>query len=145
MPMTSNELRAKATPCEENYLKVLFELSGGGEVHSSEVAATLGVSRASVSNMMERLKNEGYVAKEKYGTITLTEQGIGKAVEIKKRYCLLRSFFIKVLGVSATTAARDACLLEHIVSTESIEQIATHLFAHEQDQKQKYQKRKKVK
>jgi Mn-dependent DtxR family transcriptional regulator len=135
MPTKSNELEKRITPGEEDYLKVLLNLSGGGEIRSSEVAEALGITRASVSCMLKRLKDEGYIAKEKYGTVTLTEKGVEKAVEIKKRYVVLHAFFVEVLGVNAATAARDACLLEHIVSSESIERISQQLSDYEQKMK----------
>ncbi|HMM06730.1 MAG TPA: metal-dependent transcriptional regulator [Clostridiales bacterium] len=135
MPTKNHELEKRITPGEEDYLKVLLNLSGGGEIRSSEVADALGITRASVSCMLKRLKDEGYIAKEKYGTVTLTEKGIEKAVEIKKRYGVLHAFFVEVLGVNADTAARDACLLEHLISPESIQSISQHLSAHERNTK----------
>lgn len=143
MATKGNELEKRITPGEEDYLKVLLNLSGGGEIRSSEVADALGVTRASVSCMLKRLKDEGYIAKEKYGTVTLTEKGIRKAVEIKKRYVVLHAFFVKVLGVNAATAARDACLLEHLVSSESIMKIRQQLADY--DQKTKSQSRESEK
>lgn len=133
MPTKNNEPEKKTTPGGENYLKVLLTLSGSGETRSREVADALGVTRASVSCMLKRLKDEGYVAKEKYGAVTLTEKGLDKAVEIKERYGLLHTFFVKILGVNAATAARDACLMEHTLSTESIEMISRCLLAYEED------------
>lgn len=111
------------TPSKENYLKVLLDLSNGEEIHSIDVANALGITKASVSYMMNRLKEEGYITKEKYGTVTLTKKGIEEAILVKRRYNLLKRFFEKILGVKAETAAKDACRIEHIISSESIDMI----------------------
>lgn len=125
--MKSDVLDKNITPSKENYLKVLLELSGSEEARSSDVAKALGITKASVSCMMKRLREEGYVAKEKYGAVTLTEKGLEEAANVKRRYNLLKSFFVRILNVDATTAAEDACRIEHIISPESINKIDEQL------------------
>ncbi len=125
--MKNNSFDKRITPGKENYLKVILELSSGGEVRSSDVAGVLDITKASVSGMMQKLKNEGYITKEKYGTVALTKKGIEEAADIQKRYNILKSFFIRVLGVDKSTAEKDACLIEHIISTESIKRIDEQL------------------
>ena len=125
--MKSNVLNKNMTPSKENYLKVLLELSDGEEVRSSDVAEALGITKASVSCMMKRLMEEGYVVKEKYGAVTLTEKGHREAVNVKRRYNLLKSFFVRILGVDTATAAEDACQIEHIISPESINKMDEQL------------------
>ncbi len=92
----SNNHIGKMTRSKEDYLKVMLELSGDMSIRSSDIADALGISRASVSSMMRILKEEGYIAKEKYGTITLTESGHKVAVNIKRKYDLLKAFFSDV-------------------------------------------------
>lgn len=125
--MKSDILSKNMTPGKENYLKVLLELSGGEDVRSSDVAEALGITKASVSCMMKRLRDEGYITKEKYGTVTLTEKGHREATSVKRRYNLLKSFFVTILGVDTVTAAEDACQIEHIISSESLNKIDEHL------------------
>ena len=125
--MKSDVLSKSITPSKENYLKVLLELSGGEEVRSSDVAEVLGITKASVCCMMKRLRDEGYVVREKYGAGTLTEKGLEEAAIVKRRYNLLKTFLVRVLNVDAATAAEDACQIEHIISPESISKIDEHL------------------
>lgn len=125
--MKQNSHKGKITPSKEDYLKVMLELSKSEGIHSIDIANTLGVSKGSVSCMMKVLKDEGYIAKEKYGTITLTEKGRNIAVNIKRRYELLKSFFNDVLGVEAATAAGDACRIEHLISSETTDKIDRQL------------------
>ena len=108
------------TRSKEDYLRALLRLSECGvSIHSADIAITLGVSRASVSRMMDILKDSGYISKEKYGTITLTEKGGKVASCIRKRHDLLRIFLTDVLGVEAVTANGDACRMEHAISIET--------------------------
>ena len=115
------------TPSREDYLKVMLELSDDKGVRSIDIANALGISKASVSNMMDALRDEGYVTKEKYGAVTLTESGKCAAVNIKRRYELLKRFLHNVLGVEADTAAEDACRIEHLISPETTDQIDRQL------------------
>lgn len=125
--MMKNSHIEKMTPSKEDYLKVMLELSNDAGIHSSDIANALGISRASVSHMMSVLKNEGYITKEKYGTVTLTESGRNVAANIKRRYDLLKAFFNNVLGVEAATAAWDACRIEHLISPETTDKIDQQL------------------
>lgn len=115
------------TPGKEDYLKAMLELSGKGEIRSIDIADALGVTKASVSCMMNRLKDEGYITKEKYGTVALTNKGFEVAANVRRRYGLLKTFLMTVLGVDAITASDDACRIEHVISSESLNRIDEHL------------------
>ena len=117
--MSGNSQTGKMTPSKENYLKIILELSSEEGIRSIDIANALGVSKASVSNMMNVLRDEGYVTKEKYGVVTLTESGKNVAVNIKRRYEVLKRFLHHVFGVEAGMAAEDACRMEHLISSET--------------------------
>ena len=125
--MGGNSQTGKMTPSKENYLKVMLGLSGEEGIRSVDIANALGVSKASVSSMMNVLRDEGYVTKEKYGVVTLTESGKNVAVNIKRRYEVLKRFLHNVLGVEAGIAAEDACRIEHMVSTTTVDRINQQL------------------
>ena len=116
------------TPSKEDYLKTIFELSDDEQgIRSIDIADALGVSKASVSNMTGILKREGYVDKKKYGTVTLTESGKKLAEKIKRRYELIERYLHHVLGVEAAIATTDACRIEHLISSETVLQMARNL------------------
>ncbi|MEL7563774.1 MAG: metal-dependent transcriptional regulator [Dehalobacterium sp.] len=125
--MKRNSHTGKMTPSKEDYLKVMLELSGIEGIRSTDIANALGVSKASVSRMLGVLKDEGYVIKEKYGAVTLTENGRNVATNIKRRYELLKRFLHNVLGVEVAIAAGDACRIEHLISSETADQIDRQL------------------
>lgn len=117
----------KITPSKEDYLKAMLGFTADEGIHTTDIANALGVSKASVSRMLGALKDEGYIIKEKYGTVTLTENGLQVAANVKRRYDLLNSFFYDVLGVEAATAAGDACRIEHLISPETTDKIGQQL------------------
>ncbi len=125
--MNGKSQAMKISPSKENYLKVMLELSGEGGIRSIDIANALGVSKASVCSMMNVLRDEGYVAKEKYGTVTLTEAGKKTAGDIKRKYELLKKFLHDVLGVEAAIAAKDACRMEHLISPETTDRMECQL------------------
>ena len=121
--MKGNSHKGKITSSKENYLKVMLELSSEAGIRSTDIASALGVSKASVCSMMNVLREAGYVTKEKYGTVTLTQKGRNAATDIKSKYELLKRFLHNVLGVEAAIAAEDACRMEHLISSETAVQI----------------------
>jgi len=116
------------TPSIQDYLKALLELTKNGEpVHSADVAETVGVSRASVSRAMGVLKDEGYITKQYYGTISLTDLGKQAAYSVKMRNDLIQTFLTDVLGVGDGMAKVDACRMEHTISAETAGKLEKYL------------------
>ena len=97
----------------EDYLEAIyvFELEGENNIPSLKVAKTLNVSKAAVAKAMNRLHDEGYILKELYGQISLTEKGreIGRLVYDKHK--AIKEFLIKI-GVSEKNAEIDCCKIE---------------------------------
>lgn len=111
----------------EDYLEAILRLSSkGNEVRSVDIAAMLGVSKPSVSHAMKLLREDGYIAMDRYGTITLLEKGRVIARRIYERHILI-SKILQDLGVDPDTAMADACKIEHDLSDESFEAIKEHL------------------
>ena len=78
---------------------------------------TVGVSIA-----MKKLRENGYIAVDGEGNLTLLEPGLEIAQRIYRRHQLLTHFFVQ-LGVDEQTAAEDACKAEHILSEQTLEKI----------------------
>ena len=101
----------------EDYLEAILVLSKqGGGVRSIDIATMLGVSKPSVSHAMKLLREDGYIAMDRYGTVTLLEKGNDIAVHIYERHTVL-SKMLEHLGVSPEVAKEDACKLEHDLNT----------------------------
>lgn len=111
----------------EDYLEAILVLSKkGGGVRSVDIASMLGVSKPSVSHAMKLLREGGYIAMDRYGTVTLKEKGEEIAIRIYERHTVLTTM-LEGLGVSEEVAKTDACKMEHDVSDESFEKIKAHL------------------
>ena len=108
----------------EDYLEAIyvFELEGENNIPSLKVAKTLNVSKAAAAKAMNRLHDEGYILKELYGQISLTEKGreIGRLVYDKHK--TIKEFLIKI-GVSEKNAEIDCCKIEHIICSETLSKI----------------------
>ena len=108
----------------ENYLETILLLQQRqGFVRSVDVASELGYSKASVSRAMGILKREGYVEMAGSGEITLTELGRQKALEIYERHHLITEYLTRTLGIDFEIASRDACRIEHVISTATFQRI----------------------
>ncbi len=111
----------------EDYLESILVLSQkGGGVRSVDIAARLGVSKPSVSHAMKLLREDGYIAMDRYGTVTLLEKGAEIANRIYERHTVLTKM-LEGLGVPSDIARVDACKMEHDISPESFERIKQHL------------------
>ena len=113
----------------EDYLEAILILSQkGGGVRSIDIATMLEVSKPSVSHAMKLLREDGYIAMDRYGTVTLLDKGAEIANRIYERHTVLTSM-LENLGVSHETALADACKIEHDLSDESFAKIKEHLVA----------------
>lgn len=111
----------------EDYLETILILKKSKEnVRSIDIVNELGYSKPSVSIAMKKLRENGYIEVDKNGYITLKEEGIIIAEKMLERHELL-SVWLKKLGVSPDTALKDACRIEHVISTESFDAIKKHI------------------
>ena len=111
----------------EDYVETVFVLINEcGAAHVRDVAKELNVKMPSVVKAISELKKMEYVTQAPYGDIKLTKKGEEIAREILGRHKMLHRFLIS-LGVSESTADKDACLMEHILSAETMERIEAFL------------------
>ena len=107
----------------EDYLETILMLTERqGKVRSIDVVNELGFTKASVSIAMKKLRENGYIAVDGKGNLTLLPPGQEIAEWIYSRHRLLTHFFVQ-LGVDEKTAAEDACKAEHILSEQTLEKI----------------------
>lgn len=104
----------------ENYLEAVFELSKDGGARVTDIAARMGVTKASTNNAMAVLAEKGLIVNEKYQEIRLTPRGMELAGVISQKHAIIKRFLIRVLHVDKETAETDACAIEHVISRESV-------------------------
>ena len=111
----------------EDYIEAIYVLiKQCGNARVRDVAADLHVKRPSVVKAMAELKKLELVTQEPYGDIELTAKGRKVATSILARHTVLKAFLIK-LGVTEKTADNDACLMEHILSAQTMDRIRDFL------------------
>ncbi len=107
----------------EMYLETILILGKKqNKVRAVDIVDEMGFSKPSVSRAMAKLKTDECIIVDSAGYIALTEKGREIAEKIYERHQLLSEILIS-LGVDATTAAEDACKMEHDISDESLEAI----------------------
>ncbi|MDE7071326.1 MAG: metal-dependent transcriptional regulator [Clostridia bacterium] len=112
----------------EDYLEaILFIEEQKGRVKSVDIANALGVSKPSVNKALTILQEMGYVSKPNYGEVTITQEGRRKAKIIAEKHVALTKLLTDVLGVSAETAEKDACKIEHDISEETTGKLIEYL------------------
>ena len=84
-----------------------------GYARVADVAEGLGISQASVSNMMRRLDEKGLIRYEKYRGMTLTKQGETVARRITKRHGILAEL-LELFGIDEKTCYKDVEGMEHL-------------------------------
>lgn len=112
----------------EMYLETVYVLeSSHGHAHGVDIAKQLNVSKPSVTKAIKCLKDQGFVNTQKYGTITLTEEGRKVSEKIYANHQLIALFLEHSLKLSAKEAGMNACKIEHILSDEMLEAIKSYL------------------
>ena len=122
---------AQMTQSLEDYLETIYVLvqeERGACVR--DVARMLDVKMPSVVKAIHELKRLGLATQEPYAAIELTAKGRRVARLVLNRHTLLRKFLMK-LGVGKKTADKDACLMEHILSAETLDKIRIYTEKHE--------------
>ena len=111
----------------EMYLETILVLSERmPHVRSIDVCEEMGYSKPSVSRAMSIRRNNGYVIMDDNGFLHLTESGMEVATKIYDRHNTL-SAFLTSIGVEETTAADDACRIEHVISDDTMAAIKAYM------------------
>lgn len=105
----------------EDYLERILELvQETGQARVVDIANSLNVRQASVTNMVKKLCELGYVDHEKYKRgLVLTKKGQQVALEIQRRHETLSSFF-SMLELDDETQRRDIEGIEHHLSRGTV-------------------------
>ena len=107
----------------EDYLEAILNVSlEKGYAKTRDIAAELSVRPPTVVEMVRKLDAMGLVTHRRYEGVVLTPEGRSIAEVIKYRHETLRAF-LTLIRVPEEVASRDACIMEHELSPETIEQI----------------------
>lgn len=133
MIQADEESRAQAglqgtTQAVQDYLKVIYKLQQRERpVPTALIAERLGLSPAAVSKMLKHLAALGLVEHQRYQGVVLSPPGEKIALEVIRHHRLLELYLVEALGLSWDRVDVEAELLEHVLSEEVEERIATLL------------------
>jgi DtxR family Mn-dependent transcriptional regulator len=127
--MATKEHSTSVTAAVEDYAKAIYALEShaGGPVTTNALAARLGVTPASASNMAKKLDQLGLVEHVPYKGVRLTPSGLKVALEVLRHHRLLELYLAETLGVPWDRVHDEAEVLEHVLSEELEELIASKL------------------
>ncbi|MBL7994417.1 metal-dependent transcriptional regulator [bacterium] len=117
-----------ANKTTEDYLKTIFWLSRlSVKVNTSAIAGGLKISSASVTDMLKRLSENGYITYTPYYGVRLTKKGDKLALKVIRRHRLLELFLVEALEYTWDNVHEEAERLEHVVSDELEARIDSYL------------------
>jgi len=123
--MVREEAQREQSASMEDYLEGIAKLAERRKaVRVKQLSERLGVKMPSVTYALKRLSEQGLVEHEKYGHIKLTPEGDRVARDVIGRHEALTRFFAEALGINRETAEEDACKIEHVISSSSMERLA---------------------
>jgi len=112
----------------EDYLKVIYELESiSGSAPTNDIAHRLSIAPASVTGMVRRLAEQGWLQYERYRGVKLTSQGRKAALRTVRRHRIIETYLVNVLGYTWRDVHAEAEQLEHAASEELIDRMARAL------------------
>lgn len=107
----------------EDYIELINDIQKDeNRVHTNDIASAFNINPASVTEILQKLDQDGFVDYKKYSGVILSLKGKNLAIAIKKRHEKLKEFLI-LLGVNKDIAEKDACEMEHILHQKTMDTV----------------------
>ena len=120
----------KISPSKEDYIKTIYSLNGAKDIVSNkQLAHSLSVSAASVTDMNNRLKKENLITYYPYKGVQLTDIGIQIANQLIRKHRIWEVFLYEKLGFDWDEVHVEADRLEH-ASSEKVINALSELLGH---------------
>ena len=104
----------------EEYLETIYKISQKEKtVKTSKISKDLGITPASVSEMLKKLEKMGYVDYSQYKGVNLTDSGLKVAKNITRKHRLLERFLHDILKLKDHFLHDQACEMEHSLSDDA--------------------------
>ena len=114
----------KITASIEDYLETIYEhIENSHKIKAIDIAKKMNVSRASVTEALQKLAQKEYIIYEKKHPIELTEKGIEIAKNVIYKHRILCDFFVNILKIEKNEAEINACRIEHVITPAAFERI----------------------
>ena|SRR3989338_9066537 len=117
---------------KEDYLRTFYAIYENQEdksfgIKSVEVSKALGISKASVSEMIRKLADEGLIKLKPYSAISFTKRGLKEARKIMHNHRVIEVFLKKILCYDLDKVHREAHQMEHAFSELTIKKLDAFL------------------
>ncbi len=107
----------------EDYLKCILLLQNrSGFVRAIDIAAEFGVTKASVSASVKKLRALEMIYHDEKGHIFLTDKGRALAEKVSRKHTLITKLLMGI-GVDENTASEEACQIEHVIGEETYKRL----------------------
>lgn len=107
----------------EEYIEVISSLQNENEyARTTDIANEMNIKPSSVTEMLQKLDNNGFIEYHLYKGARLTKKGEKIAGKLEMKHHAIEEFLL-MLGVDEKNAREDACEIEHHVSDETIERL----------------------
>lgn len=104
----------------EEYLETIYKKSlKDNMAKTTEISKDLNIAPGSVTQMLKKLEEEGYVNYYQYKGVQLTDKGYKIAISIVRKHRLIETFLYKTLGLDVEDLHEQACAMEHALSDEA--------------------------
>ncbi|MGI0080227.1 MAG: metal-dependent transcriptional regulator [Nitrososphaerales archaeon] len=115
--------RRKSAEATEDYLETINSLiDAKGFAASVDIAERMNVSKPTVTSIVKKLHNQGFLVHERYRGLTLTPKGKRLAQEMHRKHELITDFLM-LFGVDEKSARQDAERIEHGLHPGTVEKI----------------------
>jgi len=108
----------------QEYVEIVHTLLQENPVaRIKDISRLRGVTPSTVSTVIDNLKKQDLVSHQKFGYVSLTPKGHTLGKILSHRHQLIRMFLVEVLGVNLKVAQNDACLIEHVIASETCDKL----------------------
>jgi DtxR family Mn-dependent transcriptional regulator len=107
----------------EEYIETIYVLQNrDGKAKTGKISSEMSVQPSSVTEMLQKLQEQGYIKYEAYKGATLTDFGKKIACELMKKHKIIADF-LEIIGIERELAETDACQIEHHVTVKTSERL----------------------
>ncbi|MBI2634278.1 MarR family transcriptional regulator [Candidatus Peregrinibacteria bacterium] len=108
---------------QEDYLETIYKIAQTRDyVRVSDLAKELGLSKPSVTQMIQRLQKEGYIIHKAYEPLKLTKKGKLIGQKVAERHEVLAEFFT-LLEIPKRIQEKDIHGIEHHLSPITLKKL----------------------